>query len=154
MISRIFAVLIVFFTFISCNSDEDNLQKELNGNRQLWESSQIENYKLNERVSCFCGGPLEWDVFVLNEVKNSVVFDESSVPLENLEEIRASIFNNARTIEDAFNFAEELLNRDVASLIIEYDEMYGFPKAISIDYNEVVADDEITYIYSNFEITN
>ena len=151
---RLVFLLSIVLIFGSCNSDDDSSLDELNKNRQLWQSQQIENYKWSERISCFCAGPLERDVFVLNHIKDSVSFDETGIPPENLEDLREYIFNSSHTIEDAFDLIEELLNRETFFLLIEYDEVYGFPTLISVDYQENVADDEIAYIYTNFEMTN
>ncbi len=154
MISRVFTLLFVVFVFVSCNTDDDdNLLNELNANRQLWESSQVKNYSWNERLSCFCGGILERDIFVVNDVKDRVEYDDSNVPPQvDRDELYASIFNQSKTVDEAFDFIESLLGQDVASLSIEYDTVYGFPTIISIDYIENAIDDEIGYIYTDFNI--
>ncbi len=156
MISRVFTLLFVVFVFVSCNTDDDdNLLNELNANRQLWESSQVKNYSWNERLSCFCGGILERDIFVVNDVKDRVEYDDSNVPPQvDRDELYVSIFNQSKTVDEAFDFIESLLGQDVASLSIEYDTVYGFPTIISIDYIENAIDDEIGYIYTDFNIEN
>ena len=152
MFSRVFTLFIIVFTFISCSSDDEfsGEKRELSQAIQKWNSAQILNYTMNERISCFCGGLLDWNVFVENGIKDKVVYDESQAYGQTYEDV----FDNAKTIEDAFNFIESLLVKDLASLIIEYDDVYGFPKLISIDYVENIADDEIAYLYTNFKITN
>jgi len=150
MFQKIFLPLIFIFAFISCSSDDD-FTDELNANRLLWQSSQIKDYTLNERISCFCGGLLSWDVFVLNSIKDRVEFDETQLPSNQIYD---DIFNNSRTVEESFDFIESLLSQNVASLNVEYDDVYGFPNHISIDYVANAVDDEISYIYTSFEITN
>lgn len=151
---RVLFLIVCILIFLSCSSDDNDFDDELNKNRQLWQSKQITDYKWNERISCFCAGPLERSVYVVNLVKDKVEFDETGYDPEFLEEIREYVFNSSHTIEDAFDLAEDLLNRDVAFLEIEYDEVYGFPTLISVDYEENIADDEIAYIYTNFENMN
>ena len=131
MFSRIFTVLIVV-AFISCGSDDElsDEKRELSQARQKWNSAQIQNYSINERISCFCAGLLEWDVYVRNGIKNKVVFDES---LLYDGQTYDDVFANAKTVEDAFDFIENLLTKDVASMTVEYDEVYGFPTLIRID---------------------
>ena len=152
MFTRIFTVLIIFFTFISCSTDDEfsDDKRELSQARQKWSTSQILNYTMNERISCFCGGLLDWNVFVEKGIKVKVVYDESQAYGQTYE----SVFDNAKTVEDTFDFIESLLVKDLASLIIDYDDVYGFPKLISIDYVENIADDEIAYLYTDFKITN
>ena len=152
MFSRFFIVLIIVFTFVSCDSDDEfsDEKTELIQARQKWSSAQIQNYSMNERISCYCGGLLEWDVFVKNEIKDKVEYDEPQVYGQTYNDI----FDKARTFEDAFDFIDTLLDKELASLTIEYDEVYGFPKLISIDYVENIADDEIAYLYTDFELIN
>lgn len=137
---------------ISCSSDDtfSEEKREFSIAKQKWNSAQINNYNMNERISCFCGGLLEWKVFVKNGIKDKVEYDESQATGQTYDDI----FDQARTIEDVFDLLESLLNRDLASLNVEYDDIYGFPKLISIDYIKDAVDDEIGYIYSDFEIEN
>ena len=144
----------IFFTclFISCSSDNEISKelRELSEARSTWQSFKLKNYSMNERLSCYCGGLLEWKVFVKNGIKDKVEYEESPTFGQTYNDI----FNQARTVEDVFNFIEELLGKDLGSLIIEYDQVYGFPSTVSVDYNERIADDEIAYLYTNFEILN
>ncbi len=151
MTSKILAPLFFIFVFISCSSDDDGLGSELNSNRVLWQSSQIKNYSMNERLSCFCGGLLEWDVYIKDGIKEKVEFDESQLPQGQTYD---DIFINAKKVEEAFDFIEDLINHNVASLVVEYNNEYGFPSLISIDYARNTADDEIAYLYTDFEIIN
>jgi len=148
---KILIPIILSCFFISCSSDELSEEKsELNQARQIWNNAQIQNYSMDERVSCFCGGLLEWKVFVKNGIKEKVEYDESQAFGQSYDDI----FKQARTVEDVFDFIEGLLGKDLASLIIEYDQIYGYPSFVSIDYNENIADDEITYSYIDLEIEN
>lgn len=152
MFHRILISLLFICFFISCSSDDEfsGEKRELSQARQKWNSAQIQNYNMNERISCFCGGLLEWDVFVKNGIKDKVEYDESQAYGQTYDDI----FDQARTIDDVFDFLESLLNRELASLTVEYNETYGFPNLISIDYAENIADDEIAYLYTDFEIEN
>lgn len=146
-------ILILFSCLlISCVSDNEISKelRELNEARSTWQSFQLKNYSMNERLSCFCGGLLEWKVFVKNGLKDKVEYDESPTFGQTYDDI----FDQARTVDDVFDFIEELLGKDLGSLIIEYDQVYGFPSNVSIDYNELTADDEIAYLYTGFEIIN
>jgi len=145
--------LLFIFLFISCTSDDEISEenRELNQARLAWQNSQLKNYSINERISCFCGGLLEWEVYVKNGIKEKVEFDESQLLQGQTYD---DVFNNAKTIDDTFDFIESLLSQDIASLVIEYNQEYGFPSLISIDYNFNIADDEIAHLYTDFEIIN
>jgi len=144
-----FALLVL----ISCSSVDDitEKQRELNQARQLWQSQQVENYKWNERLSCFCAGVLEWDLFVKDNLKEKVEFDEINL---HQGQTYDDILEKAKTVEEAFDFIETLLSKEIASLIIEYDDQYGFPTEVNIDFDFQIADDETVYLYKGFEIIN
>ena len=153
MFNKFIIAVLLLSVFSSCNSDDIVTEKQrvLNQAIQLWQSQQIENYIWNERISCFCGGVLEWDLFVKDKIKEKVEFDETNLPQGQTYD---DILEGAKTVEDAFDFIETLLSKDIASLIIEYDDQYGFPTEINIDYDFQIADDEIAYLYTDFEIIN
>jgi len=151
MVARFFILISIFVSFASCDSDDDMILDELNENRRLWDAAQVKDYSMNERLSCFCGGVLEKVIFVVDNEKDTVVFDESLL-FEGYTYV--DVLNGSKSIEEAFDFIEELSARDLASLVVEYDETYGYPTLISIDYNKDYVDDEIAYYYTNFEITN
>ncbi len=152
---NILPLISLILLFANCSSDDDNgAFAELSENRVLWRSQQITDYSWNERIFCFCAGPLEWDVFVVNTEKDSVDFDTVGIPPEDMAEVREYVFNNAHTVEAAFDKIEELLSRDVASLVVSYDATYGFPTSISVDYILNAVDDEITYRFTEFEISD
>lgn len=158
MFRKILIPLFFISLFISCTSDDTNeVQNELDRNRQLWETKKIDNYKWNERLTCgnCLGLVFDRNVFVVNKVKDRVTFDETVLPANvNFQDVYDNVFNNSKTVEEAFDFIEELLTQEIELLVIEYDEAYGYPTLISIDYMKRVIDDERTLLYSDFEIIN
>jgi len=149
---RILIPILLSCFFISCSSDNfSEEENELSQARIKWNNAQIENYKWTEILSCECSGPLQRDIFVVNNVKDSVDFDESLLFEGYTGE---DVFNASKTIEETFDFIQDLINQNVSSLAVEYDDTYGFPTLISIDYDVNFIDDEILYRYINFEIEN
>ena len=151
---RSLLLLISIIVFGACSSDDNGLVDEFTKNRLLWESYEIDDYKWNEHVSCFCAGPREREIFVVNAVKDTVTFDTTGIPPENLEEIIQFIFDDSKTIDEAFDFIDSLLGQNIFLLVTEYDQTYGFPTVISVDYDENIADDEFYFSYSGFKQTN
>ena len=145
---KVLLLLVAFIVFASCTSD-DGIEDELTKNRRLWESSQIDTYVWTENISCFCGGILERKLVVINTIKSSVEFDESRLPPTQTAE---DILNDTNSVIEAFDLVQSIIDQNPASLVVEYDNEYGFPTLISVDYDFQIADDEITYSYSNFEI--
>ena len=144
--------LLVSIIFVSCSSDDTSsfkLIRDLNINRELWKDANITDYTLNQSKGCFCPGPFEWQVFVKNSTKDSVVFDEIWLEQGITYE---DVFNEARTIEEIFDYIEKVINDKPDELNTKYDETYGFPTSIGIDYIEEAVDDEIGYSYTSFKI--
>ena len=151
-----FLLLFVFSTLIlnSCSSEDDPLFVEYSKNRDLWESQQIDSYQFSERLSCFCGGILNKSLVVKDNVKDTVYFEIPSwyPPETTIEDLYPNVLQSAKTIDEAFDFIEEVLQQDVDYLGVEYHETYGFPIAISVNYVESYSDDEIFYGFSDFEV--
>jgi len=150
---KILISLFLISFLISCSSDDEfsEEKRELSHAIQKWNAAQIQNYKWTEILSCECGGPLLREIFVVNNIKESVDFDESLLFEGYTSE---DVYDASKTVEEAFDFIQSLINQNVASLVVEYDDVYGFPNIISIDYDADFIDDEILYRYINFEIEN
>jgi hypothetical protein len=150
MIRRFFLLIVLISLLVSCNNDNDqnNQDKDfssIENPRDRWEAYGITDYMINERISCFCGGVLQWDLVVKNNIKSEVIFDQT---ISNQTE--SEILERARTINDVFDFIETIDINNVASFVVEYNPTYGFPTLVSIDYDLNISDDEIVYIYSEF----
>ena len=147
MIRKFFLLVALISLLASCNNDDENDKdfSSIENPRERWEAYGITDYVINERISCFCGGVLQWDLVVKNNIKSEVFFVQT---ISNQTE--AEIIENARTINDVFDFIQTIEKISVADFVVEYDTKYGFPTLVSIDYDLNIADDEIAYIYSEF----
>ncbi len=140
--------------FSACSSEDDPLFVEYSKNRDLWNSQNIDSYQYAERLSCFCGGILNKSLVVKENVKDTVYFEIPTwyPPETTIEDLYDGVLQSAKTIDEAFDFIEEVLQQDVDYLGVEYHETYGFPIAISVNYVESYSDDEIFYGFSDFEL--
>jgi hypothetical protein len=132
------------FALFSCVS-EDLSEFEIAKNK--WESANINSYKIKERISCFCAGILQWELEVVNGEKIKVTYDE---PEYSTGETYEDVLAKANTVDDIFDFIESIDKSNVAIFNVEYDEEYGFPISIFIDYHKDYVDDEIFYQYYDF----
>lgn len=147
MLKKIIFVGTLCVVVLAC-SQENTMNTELEKAKVKWQSFGYENYRITERYSCFCGGLLEWETVVLENVKDTVYFDPDRLsPNQTYQDV----LENARTIADAFRFIEDFDVNSVDFFKVEYDEKYGFPAVISIDYHYNTADDEISYLYQDFK---
>ena len=152
MMLRYLILFLAASVIAACDSDSaDDMEKPMDDfqrNKAKWQAAAISDYRIQENLSCFCVGLLEWDVVVRDGQKDTLLFDESRLWEGQTYE---SVFEDARSIEEAFEFIANFETDSVASFVVEYDEQYGFPVQISVDREEGLADDEISYLYSNFE---
>ncbi|WP_282160036.1 DUF6174 domain-containing protein [Ulvibacterium marinum] len=145
MFIRSLISILTVFLILSCDSDDASVQNALELNRQKWQRQDIKNYSIQEKHLCFCAG-LEWQIFVQDGVKDTVIVSAPYVDYQPY----ADTFEKARSIEEAFEFIQNFDTNNVDSFEVTYNSKYGYPTEISIDSKKGVADDEITFAYSNF----
>lgn len=133
---------------ISCSSDDAVDLSENGKSREKWKAWKIENYSINEITQCYCAGILEWELTVINGKKNKVLFDETISLGSNTYDI---VLKEAKTIDAVFDFIENFDLSKVAVFSVLYNQKYGYPTNVYIDYDLSVVDDEIEYIYNEFE---
>ncbi|WP_107669726.1 DUF6174 domain-containing protein [Cyanothece sp. BG0011] len=124
------------------------LREELKENYQLWRSQQLKNYQYIYQKRCFC--PLPTNEPLKVSVKNDKI--TQVVNLNNNQVI--TDLTLANTIEELFNIIEEGIQRNADELLITYDPTLGYPTRVAIDYQKILADDEITYTVKNLSKLN
>lgn len=144
MLKYVFPSLFLII-LISCTSDK---LSDFEVAKSKWQAKKIYNYKITERIGCFCGGILQWELEVVGGEKYNVIYDE---PEFDIGETYVDVLAKAKTIDDVFDFIESIDKSKVAVFIVEYDEEYGFPKSIYIDPNENTYDDERGYAFYDFK---
>ncbi len=145
MFIRSLISILTVFLLLSCDSDDASVQNALELNRQKWQRQNIKDYSIQEKYLCFCAG-LEWQIVVQDGVKDTVIVSEPYVDYQPY----ADTFEKSRSIEEAFEFIQNFDPNNVDSFEVTYNPKYGYPTQISIDSKKRLADDEITYAYSNF----
>jgi hypothetical protein len=108
--------------------------------QQQWAELGIRNYQYEFSVSCFCGfaGPNPARITVRNGLVTKVE------PTDGGAAVSGSLAGWP-TVDSLFAIVDRAKGGNPASLSVEYDETYHFPKSIHLDPVERVADDEVTY---------
>ncbi|MDJ0728455.1 MAG: DUF6174 domain-containing protein [Crocosphaera sp.] len=133
-------VMLVNLMPMSANGERNSpLIEELKENHQLWRSQQIKNYQYIYQQQCFCPPPSNTPLKVF--VKNDKI--AQVVHLNNNQLITDLTF--PKTIEELFNIIEDAINRNADEILITYDANFGYPTRVAIDYQKILADEEITY---------
>ena len=155
---------LIFFTIFSllsaCNSTGSNppaaptgsktpvspYQQTLNKYKQRWQQANIKNYSYTFQRSCSC--MRDYTKEVLTTVKNNNVVNahwkDSKQPLDS------KFKDNRQTINYFFSKIQDAIDRQAAVITVKYNEQYGYPETLSIDYDKRMADEELWLSAKNF----
>jgi len=116
--------------------DEDT--GRLEANRRRFRSAVGAGYRVTYRNVCFCVDSfLEPVVLTVREGRVVAVQSRSDgTP------IPPARWDDYRTVERVFDAIEEALDGGADAVRVEYDEAYGYPREVWIDYDERLADEE------------
>ncbi|MEM1270557.1 MAG: DUF6174 domain-containing protein, partial [Bacteroidota bacterium] len=127
-----FFLLVVLFT-AGCSLVENEDQEELDRNRQLWASQNIDDYQFDLDFGCFCL-VTDYGTLTITVEDGEVVSIVPEFEPKDLqpfsERNRAS---DRRTIEDYFDLVEDIID-EAERWSVTYDPRFGFPAKISADY--------------------
>ena len=160
-ISRLLTVgLLVFSRFALANA----IDLEYLENLEKWKSSEIVDYSVKQVRACECvigmipklvsvkDGALD-HATVLEPVTKDMFFmpEEYGIDLAIGEEIVGPHLQTVSTIDQLFDIISRAITGDVAHYEVEYDERYGFPARVVVDYYSDVEDEEFIITLYDFE---
>lgn len=97
-------------------------------------------------MSCFC--MTDYTRPITYKVVDGVVQTGSLTYSDDNTTVSSDITMNFYTVEGAFDLIDSAIEEHVTSLMVSYDELTGYPKSVSIDYNEMIADEEKYYTFT------
>ncbi|MDJ0844185.1 DUF6174 domain-containing protein [Crocosphaera sp.] len=142
-------VMVVNIMPISANENNHSpLIEEMKENRQLWRSQRLKNYQYIYQQQCFCVPPSNTPLKV--SVKNDKITEV--VDLNNNQIIADLTF--PKSIDELFNIIKDAIQRNADEILITYDQTLGYPTRVAIDYQKILADEEVTYTVENLSKLN
>lgn len=108
--------------------------RELSEARALWKSTGIRKYRFTIQASCFC--PYRDPVKVTVRGKKVKLSDPD--------------WFGPKTVPGLFKVVRGAIDYPAAALRVNYRKGIGVPRLISIDYNVMIADEEIAYTVTKF----
>ncbi|MGA3287900.1 MAG: DUF6174 domain-containing protein [Bacteroidota bacterium] len=111
-----------------------------------WQAYNLRSYVIEQQSSCFC--PYGGDVCRVYVRDNKVI---DVIKKSDGKSIFAQVPQRYKTVDELFVLASSVNPDSVASLVIQYDERFGFPKLMSVDYSTQIADEEFAYYSQNIE---
>lgn len=113
-------------------------QDMLNKNLSKWKQADIASYTYEFQRSCFC--VREYTKPVQLRVNNGAVVEARFK--DTNERLPDRLEGNKQTIANLFTTIQKAIDRKAHSIVVQYDEEYGFPTSISVDYDQRMADEE------------
>jgi len=121
-------------------------KKDLKAARALWNQKWKTTYNFIQQMSCFC--MTDYTRPITYKVVDGVVQTGSLTYSDDNTTVSSDITMNFYTVEGAFDLIDSAIEEHVTSLMVSYDELTGYPKSVSIDYNEMIADEEKYYTFT------
>ena len=124
---------------------------DLSRNEDKWQDANISHYRFKLGVSCFCpvGGIMPLTVEV-NDGKIVSITDVNGDPFSESDPFSEFVLRYA-TIDRLFAELRSNDVKDADEVTITYDETYGFPVDVTIDFIELAMDDELYLSIQSFE---
>ena len=99
-----------------------------------------------QQISCFCF-PYEFNLPKSIKVENDeIVLIDGKDPKETVG------YESFFSINSLFSFIESKLKENPEIYEINYNKEYGYPESIYFDMSKMIADEEIGYYISDFQI--
>ncbi|MBC7896932.1 MAG: hypothetical protein H7066_16055 [Cytophagaceae bacterium] len=127
-------------------ADRDTGVRDLVKARALWNTNGVADYEVVMRKDCFCIGGGERFLYTVRSNAVTSVVRLSTGAVDSLMAATTS----AAPIELAFDLLDRAVEHGAAHLEVSYDNQWGFPRMLSIDFSTGVADDEIDLHLESF----
>lgn len=128
--------------------DDDSFQNQKLAEAQaLWRSRNVASYTYVLELQCFCA-PAEQLRPVLVTVQNGAT---TSLQYHHDDPAQrtpapAEVFGAYDTVEELFAVVRDAIDRDANVLQVGYNQEYGFPEIINVDYHDGGSDQKLLFV--------
>ena len=129
------------------NKSDSPIQNALDKHLAQWQKADIHNYSYVFQRSCFC--MRDYTKAVLITVDNDVVVDAKFA--DSKGNLPDQLKINRQPISYLFDKIQDAIDRKAHSINVKYNEQFGYPTSISIDYDQQIADEELYLRASDFK---
>ncbi len=140
-------LLVLIFLLAACTGAT---QSETSRYREKWERAGVSHYRFELFIACFCA--FGRDMPLVIEVNDGKIVSMEYKSGNPLPEHDREYFERFATIDRIFLELESDAIKEADEVTVTYDETYGFPTQINIDYIKDAVDDELGLILSGFEV--
>jgi len=132
--------LMLSLTFLSCDKSGGPVVSSTLEPRSLWLKHATQTYIIQQMRICFCPGP---HGFVRLTVANNQIV--GGITTDSGDSLTSEELKRYKTVDELFEFIDELEGRKLAVLQVEYDPDFGYPKNVYVDLHLEMADEEIGF---------
>ncbi|MBE9227909.1 hypothetical protein IQ264_21025 [Phormidium sp. LEGE 05292] len=126
---------------------ENPISEELRKNQELWVKQKLKNYRYILQVSCFCPPNITQPVIIdVRSGKTSSITPQTSRNIVNRE-----LFQKYDSIDKLFEIIRSALAKNAHRVDVKYHPTLGYPTQISIDYDKLMADEELFLTINKLE---
>jgi hypothetical protein len=117
------------------------VQSQLDANRELWESRGLTSYEIEYRRICFCPENITSPVVVV--VSDGVI--DSWNYAETGELVGEAVRDFFPDVSGMFDIVQDAIDQQASQVTVTYDSRLGYPVHLRIDYNTMMADEELEF---------
>ena len=135
------------------NTPTPDVNAELTRNQKNWQAAGIRTYRFQLMVGCYC--PMTAMMPITVDVRDGAVvaMTDANGVVVSLGDPGSDFFMKYTTIDGIYAELMSARFAEADKLTITYDPTYGFPSAVSADFIEMAADDELYLGISGFAIS-
>lgn len=143
---RICALAVLGAGLSACSDALGPVEDDLEDARELWAERAPLDYSFVFRRSCFCASEFIRPVRIIvdGETVVSAVFADDGMPIE-------TPLSEVPTIPDLFDEIRSAIE-EADEVTATFDEGYGHPLTVMIDFIEQAIDDEMYFEVSGFDV--
>lgn len=143
----LFILLAAFLT--GCAAVAGQASSEIGRAQEKWQDANVSHYRYELAIGCFC--VFSQDMPLVIEIQDGEVVSMEYKSGKEIDPANLELFQKYDTLDKIFAELEKALG-EADRVSVTYDETYGFPNEVSIDFEEQAADEEIYLTISNFEV--
>ena len=128
--------------------DPGSVQAQLLRAESRWQRSGIRDYVYEMNWQCFC--IREYVAPVI-----TTVIDGSMTGIKFADANQTGVIPSPErfgAMERVFEFLQEAIDRDAASITVEFHQQLGYPTSAFVDYDRLLADEEMGFAVTNLEV--
>lgn len=133
----------VFISLLLLGCTKSSGLDEVDDYFKKWNKLGITNYEYTLRVNCFCTQETVGPHKIV--VKNNSIVSVNGIPYD------PNTHFSVKTIEQLFTYIQKTLAEKPVQKTLSFDAQYFFPNNVYFDMSEMIADEEIGYIVTDFK---